>query len=583
MALSNTATPRYYNEMKAKVLAGELPVCQEISWQMNRIEDKIANPGIYFDQDVVDGFINFCEEELVLTDGSKHVMLPSFKVWAEDLFGWYYFIERSVYEPDPNGHGGRYVKKLVKRRLTKKQYLIVGRGAAKTIYLSDVHGYGLVVDPETTRQITTSFTMRQAEEVLGTISTAITRKRGPVIQFLTEGSINNTTGNPANRPKLYSSKAGIVNNLTDSILQIYPMSIDKLQGLRTKYNTVDEWLSGDIREDVIGAIEQGASKVDDYVIVAASSEGTVRNGPGDSIKMELLEILKGNYYAPHVSIFWYKLDSVEEINHPEYWVKANPNLGVTVSYEAYQLDVEKAEANPVARNDILAKRFGLPMEGYTYFFTYEETLPHRRQNFWGMRCALGIDLSQGDDFCAFTFMFPLAGGRFGVKTRCYISERTVFKLHYAMRDKYTQFMQDGSLIVMPGTFLDMMEVYDDLDEYINSPGVEYDVCCVGYDPYNAQAFIERWCKENSDYGVERVRQGYITESVPLGELKKMAADRQLLFDEELMTFCMGNAIVMEDNNGNRKLLKLRYDDKIDAVSAMMDAWVSYKLHQEMFD
>lgn len=578
MTLSNTATPKYYAAFREKVLAGEMPVNREISMQMNRVEDNIRNPGIYYDDKAVEGFIAFCESEMTLTDGSDFHMLDSFKLWAEDLFGWYYFIERSV--PEPYEGGVRYVKKLVKQRLIKKQYLIVGRGAAKSLYETCIQAYGLVVDPETTHQITTSITMRQAEEVMQPFRTALARKRGPVFQFMCEGSVQ-ATKNSMNKPKLYSSKVGIENTLTNSKLEVRPMQIDKLQGLRVKYSTVDEWLSGDVREDVIGAIEQGASKVNDYVIVAVSSEGTVRNGPGDTIKMELMEILKGEYVNPHVSIWWYKLDDVKEVGMPEMWLKANPNLGKTITYESYQLEVEKAEKNPSARNDILAKRFGLPMEGYTYYFTYDETKRFTTRQYFGMPCSMGADLSQGDDFCAFTFMFPISRERFGIKTRCYISSRTLYRLPAALRIKYDDFIREGSLIVLEGTYLDMMEVYDDLDEHIIAN--EYDVRTFGYDPFNATGFADRWMKENGEYGMTVVRQGYRTETIPLGELKKMAEDRLLLFDEEIMSFCMGNCIVMEDTNGNRKLLKLRYEAKIDSVSAMMDAWVAYKEHQEAFE
>jgi phage terminase large subunit-like protein len=549
--------------------------------EMNRIDDLIENPGIWYDDQAVEGFVSFCENELTLTDGEDLHLLDTFKLWAEQLFGWYYFVERSVYEPDPDGHGGRYVKKSIKKRLINKQYLIVARGAAKSMYGSCIQNFFLNVNTATTHQITTAPTMKQAEEVLSPIRTAITRSRGPLFKFLTEGSIQNTTGSKADRCKLASTKKGIENFLTGSLLEIRPMSIDKLQGLRAKIATVDEWLSGDIREDVVGAIEQGASKNDDYLIIAMSSEGTVRNGSGDTIKMELMDILKGDYINPHVSIWYYKLDSVEEVSNPEMWLKANPNLGKTVTYETYQLDVERAEKNPAARNDILAKRFGIPMEGYTYYFTYEETLPHRRRDFWDMPCAMGADLSQGDDFCAFTFLFPLTNGCFGVKTRNYISSSTLMKLPGAMRAKYDQFMKEGSLIVLDGTVLDMMQVYEDLDEHIIQS--RYDVRCFGFDPYNAREFVERWEKENGPFGIEKVIQGAKTESVPLGELKKLSEERMLLFDEELMTFAMGNCITLEDTNGNRKLLKKRYDQKIDAVAAMMDAYVAYKLNREAFE
>ena len=581
MALSNTATPIYYGRFRDAVMRGDIPVCKEISMEMNRIDDLIANPGIYYDDQAIEGFVKYCENELTLTDGENLVLLDSFKLWAEQIFGWYYFVERSVYEPNPDGHGGRYVKKSIKKRLVNKQYLIVARGAAKSMYSSCIQNYFLNVDTSTTHQITTAPTMKLAEEVMSPIRTAITRARGPLFRFLTEGSMQNTTGSKANRLKLASTKKGIENFLTGSLLEIRPMSIDKLQGLRCKIATVDEWLSGDVREDVIGAIEQGASKNDDYLIVATSSEGTVRNGSGDTIKMELMDILKGDYINPHVSIWYYKLDSVDEVSNPEMWLKANPNLGKTVTYETYQLDVERAEKAPATRNDILAKRFGIPMEGYTYYFTYEETLPHRKRDYWGMACSLGADLSQGDDFCAFTFLFPLTNGCFGVKTRNYITEMTLMKLPMAMRSKYEEFINEGSLIVMPGTVLDMMQVYDDLDTHIINR--EYNVQCFGFDPYNAREFVERWEKENGPFGIEKVIQGAKTESVPLGELKKLSEERMLLFDEELMCFAMGNCIVMEDTNGNRKLLKKRYEAKIDPVSAMMDAFVAYKLNRESFE
>ena len=581
MALSNTATPIYYGKFRDAVMRGEIPVNKEISMEMNRIDDLIANPGIYYDDQAINGFIEFCENELTLTDGGDLHLLDSFKLWAEQVFGWYYFVERSVYEPSPDGHGGRYVNKRIKKRLINKQYLIVARGAAKSMYGSLIQNYFLNVDVTTTHQITTAPTMKQAEEILSPIRTAITRAKGPLFQFLTEGSIQNTTGSKANRTKLASTKKGIENFLTGSLLEIRPMNINKLQGLRCKIATVDEWLSGDIREDVIGAIEQGASKLDDYLIVAMSSEGTVRNGSGDTIKMELMEILKGEYVNPHVSIWYYRLDEVEEVSDPRTWMKANPNIGKTVTYETYQLDVERAEKAPAVRNDILAKRFGIPMEGYTYFFTYEETLPHRRRDFWGMPCAMGADLSQGDDFCAFTFLFPLRDGSFGIKTRNYITEKTLHKLPGAMRLKYDEFMREGSLIVLDGTVLDMNEVYEDLDAHIVNR--EYDVRCFGFDPYNARAFVERWEKENGPFGIEKVIQGAKTESVPLGELKKLAEERMLLFDEELMTFAMGNCITLEDTNGNRKLLKKRYDQKIDAVAAMMDGYVAYKLNKDAFE
>ena len=581
MALSNTATPIYYGQFRDAVMRGEIPVCREISMEMNRIDDLIANPGIWYDDEAINGFIAYCENELTLTDGGDLHLLDSFKLWAEQIFGWYYFVERSVYEPNPDGHGGRYVKKTIKKRLTTKQYLIVARGAAKSMYGSCIQNFFLNVDTTTTHQITTAPTMKQAEEVMSTIRTSITRSRGPLFQFLTEGSIQNTTGSKANRMKLASTKKGIENFLTGSLLEIRPMSINKLQGLRCKISTVDEWLSGDIREDVIGAIEQGASKLDDYLIVAMSSEGTVRNGSGDTIKMELMDILKGEYINPHVSIWYYKLDSIEEVNNPEMWIKANPNLGKTVTYETYQQDVERAEKAPAARNDILAKRFGIPMEGYTYYFTYEETIPHRKRDYWQMPCSLGCDLSQGDDFCAFTFMFPLGNERFGIKTRNYISSSTLMKLPAAMRIKYDQFMMEGSLIVLDGTTLDMMEVYEDLDNHINECG--YDVRSLGFDPYNAKEFITRWESENGPFGIEKVIQGAKTESVPLGELKKLSEERKLLFDEELMMFAMGNCITLEDTNGNRKLLKKRYEQKIDAVAAMMDAYVAYKLNRDAFE
>lgn len=581
MALSNTAVPKYYGMFRDAVIRGEIPVCKEIAMEMNRIDELIENPGVYYDDSVVEGWIAYCENELTLTDGSDLHLLDSFKLWGEQALGWYYFVERSVYEPNPDGHGGHYIKKSIKKRLINKQYLIVGRGAAKSLYDSCMQSYFHNVDTTTTYQMTTAPTMKQAEEVMSPISTAITRARGPLFQFLTEGSLQNTTGSKAKRVKLASTKKGIENFLTNSLIEIRPMSIAKLQGMRPKVATVDEWLSGDIREDPIGAIEQGAAKVDDYLIIATSSEGTVRNGCGDTIKMELMDILKGDYINPHVSIFWYKLDSVDEVADPDMWLKANPNLGKTVSYETYQLDVERAEKAPATRNDILAKRFGIPMEGYTYYFTYEETLPHRKREFWGMQCALGADLSQGNDFCAFTFLFPLSNGSFGVKTRNYISESTLMKLQPAMRMKYEEFIKEGSLIVLNGTLLDMTEVYDDLDNHIIE--CEYDVRCFGYDPYNAKDFVARWELENGPFGIEKVIQGMKTESVPLGELKNLAEDRMLLFDEELMTFTMGNCIVMEDTNGNRKLLKKRYDAKIDAVAAMMDALVAYKVHREAFD
>lgn len=587
MALSNTAVPRYYGQFRDAVIRGEIPVCKEVAMEMNRIDDLIANPGIYYDDKAVEGWIQYCENELTLTDGSDLNLLESFKLWGEQIFGWYYFVERSVYVPDPDGHGGRYVNKRIKKRLINKQYLIVARGAAKSMYASTLQNYFLNVDTATTHQIVTAPTMKQAEETMSPIRTAITRSRGPLYKFLTDGSLQNTTGSKAARMKLASTKKGIENFLTGSLLEIRPMRIDKLQGLRVKVATVDEWLSGDIREDVIGAIEQGAAKEqsavgnNDYLIVAISSEGTVRNGSGDTIKMELMEILKGDYINPHVSIWWYKLDDINEVAQPEMWLKANPNLGKTVTYETYQLDVERAEQSPAARNDILAKRFGIPMEGYTYFFTYEETKTHRRRDYWQMPCALGADLSQGDDFCAFTFLFPLRNGKFGVKTRNYISSLTLRKLPAAMRTKYEEFMAEGSLVVLEGTVLNMMEVYEDLDNHIVEH--EYDVRCFGYDPYNAKEFVARWETENGPFGIEKVIQGAKTESVPLGELKKLSEERMLLFDEELMTFAMGNCITLEDTNGNRKLLKKRYDQKIDAVAAMMDAYVAYKLNVEAFD
>lgn len=579
--LSNTATPVYYGQFRDAVLRGEIPVCREIEMEMNRIDELIANPGVYYDEDAIKGFVKFCENELTLTDGSDLVLLDSFKLWAEQIFGWYYFEERSVFEPNPDHHGGHYVKKMVKRRLIWKQYLIVARGAAKSMYASCLQSFFLNVDTSTTHQITTAPTMKQAEEVMSPIRTAITRSRGDLFKFLTEGSLQNTTGSRANRQKLASTKKGIENFLTGSLLEIRPMTVDKLQGLRCKYATIDEWLSGDIREDVMSAVEQSASKHDDYLIVAISSEGTVRNGPGDTIKMELMDILKGDYYNPHVSIWWYKLDDIKEVNSPELWIKANPNLGKTVSYETYQLDVERAENAPATRNDILAKRFGIPMEGFTYYFTYEETKTHPHREYWGMPCALGADLSQGDDFCAFTFMFPLADGTFGIKTRNYITDWTMQKLPAAMAQKYQQFMQEGSLIIMEGTVLDMMDVYDDVDNYIAAN--EYDVRCFGYDPYNAKAFVERWATENGEFGIEKVIQGAKTESVPLGELKHLSEERALRFDQELFSFAMGNCITVEDTNGNRKLLKMRYEAKIDAVAAMLDAFVAYKLNPEAFE
>lgn len=580
MALSNTAVPIYYGRFRDAVMRGEIPVCKEISMEMNRIDDLIRNPGIYYDDEAVDGFILYCEQELTLTDGADLALLDTFKLWAEQIFGWYYYVERSIYEPYENGHGGNYIRKSILKRLINKQYLIVARGAAKSMYASCIQSYFLNVDTSTTHQITTAPTMKQAEEVMSPIRTSITRARGPLFKFLTEGSIQNTTGSKANRQKLASTKRGIENFLTGSLLEIRPMSINKLQGLRPKVATVDEWLSGDTQEDVVGAIEQGASKVDDYLIVATSSEGTVRNGSGDTIKMELMDVLKGEYINPHVSIWYYKLDDINEVNDPSTWLKANPNLGKTVTYEIYQLDVERAEKAPAARNDILAKRFGIPMEGYTYYFTYEETLPHRHRDFWQMPCALGADLSQGDDFCAFTFLFPLSNGYFGIKVRSYISSLTLMKLPPAIRIKYNEFMDEGSLIVLEGSVLDLNEVYEDVDAHIIASG--YDVRCFGYDPYNARAFVERWELENGPFGIEKVIQGAKTESVPLGELKKLAADRRLLFDEDLMTFCMGNCISLEDTNGNRKLWKKRYEHKIDNVAAMMDAFIAYKLHKDDF-
>ena len=587
MALSNTATPRYYGEFREKVINREIPVCETISMEMNRIDDLIDNPEYYYDDKAIDGFIRFCEDELVLTNGEDVHLLDSFKLWAESIFGWYKFVERDVYVPGKDGREGRYVTKTIKKRLVTKQYLIVARGAAKSMYASFLHNYFLNIDTSTTFQVATAPTMKQAEEVMSPIRTSITRSRGPLFQFLTEGSLPNTTGSKANRVKLASTKEGIKNFLTGSIIQVRPMTIDKLQGLRVKFATVDEWLSGDTREDVIGTLEQGAAKEqgsaenNDYLIVAISSEGTVRNGIGDTVKMELMEILKGDYDAPHVSIWWYKLDSIDEVADPYMWIKANPNLGITVSYETYQLDVERAEKAPAARNDILAKRFGIPMEGYTYYFTYDETLPHDKRDYWQMPCALGMDLSQGDDFCAFTFLFPLSDGSFGIKTRNYITELTHMRLPAAMRNKYDEFVNEGSLIIMDGTVLDMMEVYEDLDNYIVE--TEYDVRCIGYDPYNAREFIERWSRENGPFGIEKVIQGARTESVPLGELKKLSEEGMLLFDEQLMSFAMGNCITLEDTNGNRKLLKKRYDQKIDAVAAMLDGYVAFKLNREAFD
>lgn len=581
MALSNTAVPKYYGMFRDAVIAGEIPVCQEISMEMNRIDDLIDNPMYYYDEDAIEGWIKYCEAELTLTDGSDLFLLDTYKLWAEQVFGWYYFVERSVYERYEDKPGGHFVTKTIKKRLINKQYLIVGRGAAKSLYDSCIQSYFANVDTSTTHQITTAPTMKQAEEVMSPLRTAIVRARGPLFQFLTEGSLQNTTGSKANRTKLASTKKGIENFLTNSLIEIRPMTIDKLQGLRCKIATVDEWLSGDVREDVVGAIEQGASKVDDYLIVATSSEGTVRNGSGDTIKMELMKILKGEYENPHVSIWWYKLDSVDEVGQPEMWLKANPNLDKTVTYETYQLDVERAEKSPAARNDILAKRFGLPMEGFTYFFTYEETIPHRMRTFWNLPCSMGVDLSQGNDFCSFTFLFPLPDGRFGVKTRNYISELTMMKLPGAMRLKYDEFLKEGTLVVMEGSILDTMQVFDELDRHIVECG--YDVTCMGYDPYNAKDFVERWQTENGPFGIEKVIQGVKTESVPLGELKNLAESRMLLFDEAMMTFTMGNCIVIEDTNGNRKLLKKRYEAKIDAVAALMDAFVAYKLNKEAFE
>lgn len=580
MALSNTQVPRYYGAFREDVIRGKIPVCQTVSMEMNRIDELIRDPNIYYDEEAVEGWIAYCEDELTLTDGSDLFLLDSFKLWGEQVFGWYYFVNKKVYEPYKTRKGGHYVTKTVKKRLIWKQYLIVARGAAKSMYCSCIQSYYLNVDTSTTYQLTTSPTMKQSEEVLSPIRTSITRARGDLFKFLTEGSLQNTTGSKANRVKLASTKKGIENFLTGSLLDIRPMSIDKLQGLRPKISTIDEWLSGDIREDVIGAVEQGASKLDDYLIIAVSSEGTVRNGPGDTIKMELMNILKGEYEAPHTSIWWYKLDDIEEVNDPSMWLKANPNLDKTISYETYQLDVERAEAAPATRNDMLAKRFGIPMEGYTYYFTYEETLPHRRQNFYGMPCSLGADLSQGDDFCAFTFLFPLADGAFGIKTRSYISSLTYQKLPRAMKEKYDQFIDEGSLVVLECTVLDLTDVYDDLDAFIIDN--EYNICSFGYDPYNAREFVTRWEQENSAYGIVKVIQGAKTESVPLGELKTLAEERMLIFDERLMQFCMGNSITVEDTNGNRKLLKRRYDQKIDNVAAMMDAYIAYNLNKDAF-
>lgn len=581
MSLSNTATPKYYGAFRQAVLDGDIPVCHTISLEMNRIDDLIANPNIYYDPDKVEGWIAFCEDEMTLTDGSDQHMLDTFKLWGEQVLGWYYFVDRTVWVPNEDGRGGRYVRKRIKKRLTNKQFLIVGRGAAKSLYDTDMQAYFQNVDTSTTHQITVAPTMKQAEEVISPYKTAIIRARGPYFKFLTEGSIRNTSGPAADRMKLASTKKGIENFFTGSLLEIRPMAIDRLQGLRCKVATVDEWLSGDIREDPIGAIEQGASKLDDYLIIATSSEGTVRNGPGDNIKMELMKILRGEYVIPNVSIWWYQLDDVKEVGNPAMWIKANPNLDKTVTYETYQRDVERAEQNPSARNDILAKRFGIPSEGLTYFFTYEQTLPHRRRDFWGMPCTLGADLSQGDDFCAFTFVFPLSNGAFGVKTRCYITDRTLGKLPPATRIKYQEFMDEGSLIIMEGTILQMMDVYDDLDKHIVE--MEYDVRCFGFDPYNAKEFVERWQTENGPFGIEKVIQGSKTETVPLGELRTLADDRMLLFDQSLMQYAMGNCITIEDTNGNRKLMKKRYEAKIDAVAAMMDAWVAYKVNTEAFE
>ena len=581
MALLNTAVPKYYGEFRDAVMRGEIPVCEPISLQMNRIDQFIANPGIFYDEEAVEGFIKYCENELVLTDGSDLFLLPSFKLWAEDLFGWYYFVERSIWEPDENGHSGHYVRKMIKKRLINKQYIILGRGGAKSMYASCVQSFIQNVDGSTTKGVVTAPTMKMADAIMDPLRTAIVRARGPLFKFLTEGSLQNTTGSKAKRQKLASTKAGIQNFITNSIIEVQPMTIDKLQGRRDRVATIDEWLSGDVREDVTGAIEQGSSKLDDYMIILTSSEGTVRNGSGDTIKMELMDILKGKYQNPHVSIWYYRLDDISEVGKPELWIKANPNLGKTVTYETYQLDVERAEHAPAQRNDILAKRFGIPMEGYTYFFTYEETLPFKKRSYWQMPCALGCDLSQGDDFCAFTFLFPLSNGEFGVKTRSYITSNTLAKLPGAMRLKYEEFMNEGSLIVLDGTVLDMEEVYEDLDFHITHQ--EYDVRAIGYDPYNAREFIERWGNENGPFGIVKVPQGAKTESVPLGELKKLAEERMLRFDEELMTFAMGNCITLEDTNGNRKLYKKRQEQKIDNVAAMMDAYIAYKANKDAFD
>lgn len=581
MALSNTAVPIYYGRFRDAVLAGEIPICKEIAMEMRRIDDLIANPGVYYDDEAVNGFIEYCNNELTLSDGEDLELLDTFILWAEQIFGWYYFIERSVYEPGVDGRGGQYVTKRIKKRLITKQFLIVGRGAAKSMYASCIQSYFLNVDTSTTHQVTVAPTMSQADEVMGPIRTSIVRSRGPLFTFLTYGNIHNTTGNSADRTKLASTKKGIQNFLTGSLLEVRPMSIDKLQGLKSKIVTIDEWLSGDVREDVVGAVEQGASKNSDYLVLAISSEGTVRNSVGDSIKMELMSILRGEYYNPHVSIWYYRLDDISEVNNPDMWLKANPNLGHTVSYETYQQEVEKAENSPANRNDILAKRFGIPMEGYTYFFPYEETIVHPKREFWSLPCSMGGDMSQGDDFCAFTFMFPLNGEAFGIKTRSYITDRTLVNLPPAMRSKYEEFIEEGSLIVMEGSILDMQNVYDDLDRHIMER--QYDVRTFGYDPYNARDFVERWCRENGSYGVEKVIQGSKTESVPLGELKSLSEDRKLLFDESLMSFAMGNCITLEDTNGNRKLYKKRRDKKIDNVAAMMDAFVAYKLHKDDFE
>lgn len=579
--LSNTATPYYYGQFRDKVIRGELPVCKPIELEMNRIDALIRNPGVYYDPDGINGWVEFCENELTLTDGSDLFLLNTFKLWGEEIFGWYYFVDRSVPVPNISGSGVHYETRRIKKRLTNKQFLVIPRNAAKSMYAAAIQAYFLTVDTSTTHQITTAPTMKQADEVMSPLRTAIARSRGPLFKFLTDGSLQNTTGSKANRQKLASTKKGIENLLTNSLLEVRPMTVDKLQGLRCKIATIDEWLSGDIREDVIGAIEQGASKNEDYLIVATSSEGTVRNGSGDTIKMEIMSILRGEYYNPHVSIWYYKLDDIKEVSNPDMWIKANPNLGKTATYETYQLEVERMEKAPANRNDILAKRFNIPMEGCTYFFTYEETLPHRRRDFWQMPCTMGADLSQGDDFTAFTFMFPLGGGSFGIKTRCYITSLTLNKLPAAMRMKYDSFINEGSLIIMEGTVLDMMDVYDDVDRYIVESN--YDVRCFGYDPYNARGFVERWVRENGEFGVEKVIQGAKTESVPLGELKKLSEERMLIFDQDLMTFAMGNAITLEDTNGNRKLLKKRYDQKIDSVAAMIDAYVAYKLNTDMFE